>query len=103
MRLTRLQLLEVLNVSFCDKISEKAFIKLCGLGLSEIRAHKMGFTFTDDTFLHLTSTWQKQKRFVGLLTFHWIDFLSACDILNDKSPTIARYAEDSGVFSWCDI
>eukprot|EP00938_MAST-03A_sp_MAST-3A-sp1_P005756 g5756.t1 len=99
--LTRLQLLEVLNVSFCDKISEKAFIKLCGLGLSEIRAHKMGFTFTDDTFLHLTSTWQKQKRCVGMLDLSGNIGLtsSACHILNQKSPSTARYAEDSsGVF-----
>ena len=51
----------------------------------------MGFTFTEDTFLHLTSTWQKQKRFVGLLDLSGNTGLtsSACDILNEKSPTIA--------------
>ena len=100
--LTRLQLLESLNVSFCDKISENAFITLCGLGLSEIRAQKMGFTFRDNTILRLTTIWQRQKRRIGLLDLSENTGLTsnACHIFNKKSLGRTKYVQVcDGVFS----
>jgi len=100
--LARLPLLEALNVSFCKEISENAFIRLCccSIGLYEVKARNMGFTFGDDTILRLTSIWKKKRRNkLSLLDISGNLGLTsnACRILNE-SLYPDQYTEENGTF-----
>ena len=100
--LARLPLLEALNVSFCKEISENAFIRLCccSIGLYEVKARNMGFTFGDDTILRLTSIWKKNRRNkLSLLDISGNLGLTsnACRILNE-SLYPDQYTEENGTF-----